>query len=590
MYPQSLLEEIKRRLPLSEVIGKTVQLRKKGHEYHGLCPFHQEKTPSFTVNNAKEFYHCFGCGQHGSVFDFLIHQNHLTFTEAVRQAAEMAGVSLPALQTPFLIEEDKAKQILLNILEAACHFFEQRLTLAEEHKALLYLTENRKLTRATLKKFRLGASSTEKDLLKQYLLTKGYTFDQIKAAGLLSEWDNGSWHDKFRHRLMFPILDKKGQVIAFGGRILGPGEPKYLNSPETAVFQKGHTLYNWINAQTSSQKKDPLVVVEGYMDVISLTQHGYERVVAPLGTALTEDQIQSLWKLCAEPLLCFDGDEAGQRAAKRAAERALPFLQPGKSLSFLTLPPSEDPDTFIQTKGLIEWRSLFQHARPLVNLLWDTEAGKYIRKTPEEKALLEKTLEGFCHQIQDATVKSYYTREFKNRLFSWSNTHKKTSFETKPVSPKKIDAVEIQERILLASVLLHPALEEKVHEEFAMLHFQFPSYADLQKKIIDYFSKEHSLEKQKLTSYLIEYGHEKTLQHVLDVSLFIHAPFLNGTSVDHILESWNQVRIAHDQKRGEKEELERAKERLSTSLSPEEWQRYKRLKESFVLSDDEKEI
>ena len=313
MYSQSLLSEIKGRLTLSEIIGKTVQLRKKGPEHHGLCPFHQEKTPSFTVNNAKEFYHCFGCGQHGSVFDFLMHQNHLTFMEAVKQAAEMAGVSLPTVQAPLNPQVEKEKLSLLQLLESACQFFEQRLAIPEGREALQYLVQKRKLSVHTIKKFRLGVSPADKDLLKNHLLAQGYPLPQIQTAGLLSQWDDGTWHDKFRNRLMFPILDKKGQVIAFGGRILGPGEPKYLNSPETPVFHKGHTLYNWMHAQNSSQKKDPLVVVEGYMDVISLSQHGYERVVAPLGTALTEDQIQSLWKLGAEPLLCFDGDEAGQR-------------------------------------------------------------------------------------------------------------------------------------------------------------------------------------------------------------------------------------------------------------------------------------
>ncbi|HCI48395.1 MAG: primase protein [Berkelbacteria bacterium GW2011_GWA2_46_7] len=588
MYPQSLLAEIKRRLTLSELIGKTVQLRKKGHEYHGLCPFHQEKTPSFTVNNGKEFYHCFGCGQHGSVFDFLIHQNHLTFIEAVKHAAEMAGVTLPRL-APSHPEEDQTKQTLEQILEHACQFFEHQLASPDGKEALNYLLRQRNLVPATLKKFRLGVSASSDKGLLTHLLAKGHTLDQIKMAGLLSEWDDGSWHDKFRHRIMFPILDRKSKVIAFGGRLLGPGEPKYLNSPETPVFHKGHTLYNWPHAQQSAQKKDPLVVVEGYMDVISLAQHGYERVVAPLGTALTEEQIQLLWKLCAEPVLCFDGDEAGQRAARRAAERAIPFLKPGRSLSFLTLPAFEDPDTFIQKEGLARWYALFQQAQPLVNLLWETEIRHYLRKTPEEKALLEKTLEDFCLQIQDPAVKNYYKQEFKNRLFLWNAPSKRTFSKSKPLSPKKIDVILIQERILLASILLNPALEEHIHEEFTLLQFQTPAHADIQKKIINYFSENNTLEKETLTSYLINYGYEKTLQTILATDLFIHAPFLRLSTLDLILESWNQVHQLYGQKLGEKEELEHAKERLRTTLSSEEWQRYKRLKESFVLSDEQKE-
>lgn len=587
MYSPSLLAEIKSRLPLSEIIGKTVQLRKKGHEYHGLCPFHQEKTPSFTVNNVKEFYHCFGCGQHGSVFDFLIHQNHLTFIEAVRQAADMAGIALPQVAPSLGPEENDTRKALLEILEETCQFFETNLFKPEGKEALEYLILQRRLTHPTIKKFRLGVSSSEKDSLKKHLLEKGYSLDLIKTGGLLSERSDGTWHDKFRHRIMFPILDRKGKVIAFGGRLLGPGEPKYLNSPETPLFQKGSTLYNWFNTQQSSQKKDALVVVEGYMDAISLTQHGYERVVAPLGTALTEEQIQLLWKLCSEPILCFDGDEAGQRASKRASERSLPFLKPGQSLSFLSLPPSEDPDTFIQKNGLMAWRSLFSQASPLVNFLWESETAHYTRKTPEERALLKKTLEGFAHQIQEIDIRNYYLQEFKNRLFSWGNPSKKNTAPLKSHSQKKINVIALQERILLATILLHPSLGDRVSEEFALIDFQLPVYEDLHKTIILYFSRGGILEKGSLITYLIQGGHEKTLQSLSESDFLIHAPFLKSSNLEHVLEGWNQVRQAHGQKLLEQEELELAKKELSMSLSANEWQRYKTLKESIVSRNEE---
>lgn len=587
MYTQSLLADIKGRLTLSEIIGKTVQLRRKGHEYHGLCPFHQEKTPSFTVNNEKEFYHCFGCGQHGSVFDFLMHQNHLTFAEAVKQAADLAGVPLPSVfvSSP---EEDHMKKTLVDILESACQFFEQRLASPEGLEARQYLIQHRKITPAALRKFRVGVSPTEKDALKNYLLTKGYTLDTIKLAGLLSEWDDSTWHDKFRHRVMFPILNRKGQVIAFGGRILGTGEPKYLNSPDTPLFQKGLTLYNWLHAQQSSQKKEPLVVVEGYLDAISLSQHGYERVVAPLGTALTEEQLQLLWKLCNEPILCFDGDAAGQRAAARAAERALPFLSPGRSLSFLTLPSAEDPDTFIQTKGIVEWQTFLKQSTPLVTFLWEAAKAPYARKTPEEKAQLEKTLADFCHHIQEATVKNYYKQEFKSRLFSWNTAPQK---KVSPVrsTPQKVNAADFQERILLATLLIHPVLDTHVHEEFAFISFQSPLYHSLQKEIINYFSAGLPLEKETLASYLVKNGYEKALNALLGADLFVHAPFLKFSTEQLVLENWNQIRNVHSQKLWATEELKDAKERLTTNLSPEEWQRYKQLKESVVSTNEEME-
>lgn len=588
MYAQSLLADIKRKLTLSEVIGKIVQLRRKGHEYHGLCPFHQEKTPSFTVNNQKEFYHCFGCGQHGSVFDFLMHQNHLTFSEAIAHAAEMAGVSLPTPSSA-VVEENQTKKILLEILESACDFFEKRLSSPEGLEAYQYLTQKRKISPLSLKKFRLGVSSSEKNSLKNYLLGKGYGLSDIKAAGLLTEWDDGTWHDKFRHRVMFPIFNRKGQVIAFGGRILGPGEPKYLNSPETPLFHKGITLYNWGYAQQSSQKKDPLVVVEGYLDVISLFQHGYDRVVAPLGTALTEEQLHLLWRLCPEPLLCFDGDAAGQRAARRAAERSISFLSPGQSLSFLALPSLEDPDTYIHSKGIAGWRMLLAQAQPLSTFLWETERALYTRKTPEEKALLEKTLDNFCTQIQDPTVKAYYKQEFKNRLFSWNTLPRKKMGSPNPLL-QKMNVSDLQERILLASILLTPSLENHIHEEFALIPFQAPLYQSLQKAMLAYFSGDFPLEKEFLAAYLVKEGYEKVLESLLGSDLFVHAPFLKLAEESTSLEHWNQIRYAHNQKLWEKEELKEAKERLRINLSPEEWQRYKELKESVASKNEETEV
>ncbi|MFN7663184.1 MAG: DNA primase [Alphaproteobacteria bacterium] len=592
MYSPALLAEIKRRLPLSEIIGKIVLLRKKGHEYHGLCPFHQEKTPSFTVNNGKEFYHCFGCGQHGSVFDFLIHQNHLTFTEAVQKAAEMAGVSLPALR-PDSKEKDTLTPALLQVLETACQFFQDTLLQPQGKEALRYVLDQRKISNATLQKFRLGLAPADKDGLKNHLLNKGHDLNHIQMAGLLSQWDDGTWHDKFRNRLMFPITNPKGHVIAFGGRLLGPGEPKYLNSPETPVFHKGNILYNWAHAQNSAQKKNPLVVVEGYMDVISLTQHGYERVVAPLGTALTETQIQSLWKMSSEPLLCFDGDDAGQRAARRAAERALPFLKPGMSVSFLPLPATEDPDTFIQKNGLSGWHNLLAQAQPLADLLWSSEIKEYKRHTPEERALLEKTLEGFAQQIQDPLVKSYYNREFKNRLFEWGRAYKKPVLSpgsARNKKPHKINVMQLQERILLATFILHPALENTLHEEFAFLTLATPEYDQLHQEILNYFSMNLPLEKDTLTTYLRNKGHDQIVNVLLGNDIFLHAPFLSLESLSHVLEGWRQVYDTHRHKQGKKEELQDAKQRLQNHLSPEEWERYKRLKESFVTNADDTEF
>lgn len=588
MYPPALLDKIKHSLTLSEVIGQTVPLRKKGHEFSGCCPFHQEKTPSFTINNQKAFYHCFGCGAHGSIFDFLQHQNNLNFMEAVRQAAEMAGVALPVLQkTEKALSDEKLKEALFRVLEKATLFFEQQLQLAAGTEARDYLLTARHLTPQTIKTFRLGFSPEDRTALKTFLLNEGFSLDLILQAGLLSSPEGTKdSYDKFRNRIMFPIRNRRGKVVGFGGRILGTGEPKYLNSPATLLFNKGGMLYNFDQASTSAHRQDPLLVVEGYMDVISLHQKGYERVVAPLGTALTEDQIRELWQIVPEPVLCFDGDMAGHRAALRAAERVIPLLeQPGKSLSFLPLPTNEDPDSLIQKIGPQKFRDLFSDRVPLIDMIWKNETEKHPGKTPEQKALLQHSLQTLLTQIKNLTIRHYYGRDLKSRLYTWGAPifKKESSFKK-----SSFNVLKLYEEILMATILLHPHILETVQEDFALFEFHTKNYGFLQKEILFYFYDVSPIEKTSLHSYLKECGYGADLEKILNAHLKVHAPFLEKKEDREILENWHHIRELYQAKSHGPTELRAALEALDKDFSEESWRRYKHLKEALYAPDEEK--
>ncbi len=327
-FPPRFLEDIRDRVGLADVVGRRVKLIRKGREHLGLCPFHTEKTPSFTVNEDKGFYHCFGCGAHGDVISFIQNTENLSFPEAVEQLAGMAGLAMPE-ETPEERARMQRQAGLAEAAEAAAHWFAARLRDAAGKAALGYLAE-RGVDDAALRRFRLGFAPDSREALKQALTGQGFTEAVLVEAGLLIQPEDGRpSYDRFRGRVIFPIADRKGRVVAFGGRILEGDGPKYLNSPETPLFHKGRMLYNMDHAVPAARDGAEVVVAEGYMDVIALDRAGFHAAVAPLGTALTEDQIAALWKLSDEPVLCFDGDEAGGRAAARAADRALPLLRCG---------------------------------------------------------------------------------------------------------------------------------------------------------------------------------------------------------------------------------------------------------------------
>src|SRR5262247_2820201 len=382
-FPPQFLDELRARLPVSEVAGRRVRLKKVGREWRGLSPFNKEKTPSFFVNDQKMAWFDFSSGKNGSIFDFVMMTEGLTFPEAVERLAAQAGIPLPKISQA---EEarDERRKTLNDIVELAARFFEATLASRLGAKARGYLAD-RGLDPAIQLKFRLGYAPSDRFALKEHLGKEGVSTEDMVEAGLLVSGDDIPVpYDRFRDRVMFPITDLRGRVIAFGGRALEKdAQAKYLNSPETPLFHKGATLYNIAAARQASHVGAPLIAVEGYVDVIAMVTAGYPATVAPLGTALTEDQLGLLWKMSNEPVLCFDGDAAGKRAAYRAVDLALPQVAPGKSLLFASLPEGQDPDDLVRSGGREAVAEVMAGARPLAEMLWqrETEDGRF--DTPE---------------------------------------------------------------------------------------------------------------------------------------------------------------------------------------------------------------
>nr|MBP6581268.1 DNA primase [Sphingorhabdus sp.] len=376
------LDELRARTTLSALLGRSMKLTKAGREYKGCCPFHNEKTPSFYVNDEKGFYHCFGCSAHGDAIRWMTDQRGLSFMDAVKELAEGAGMQLPAPDPKAAAKAERANS-LYDVMAAAQQWFVTQYQGLEGAAARAYC-ERRGLSAETIKTFGIGFAPDSRGKLKDAL--KQFGEDKLVEAGLLISVDGKDPYDRFRGRLMIPIRDPRGRVIAFGGRILGAGEPKYLNSPDTPLFDKGRTLYNLDRASAASRASGRVIVVEGYMDVIALAQAGFEEAVAPLGTALTEQQIAMLWRMVPKPLLCFDGDSAGQKASFRAAERALGGLKPGHSLEFVTLPEGQDPDDVVRSAGPRAFADLIDQSEPLVDRVWKTELAAAPVSTPEDRA------------------------------------------------------------------------------------------------------------------------------------------------------------------------------------------------------------
>ncbi len=428
-FPPSFLDEIRARVPVSEVVRKKVKLRKQGREWVGLSPFNAEKSPSFFVNDQKGFFHDFSSGKHGDGFAFLMETEGISFPEAVERLAGMAGLPMP-VETGEQRESDQKRASLTQVMDWAAEYFQRQLKGAQGRDARDYLAR-REISPAAQAHFRIGYAPPDRHGLRDALAAKGVGVEAMIEAGLLINGEDIAVpYDRFRHRLMFPIHDRGGAVIAFGGRALEKdahspakdGRPderpiaKYLNSPETPLFHKGATLYNLHNARKAAHEAGTVIAVEGYIDVIAMTAAGLAHVVAPLGTALTPEQCALLWRMAEEPILCFDGDKAGLKAAYRAIDTALPLIGPGRTLRFVLLPGGQDPDELLRSGGAGALEQAMSAPLPLVEMLWRRETQERPLDTPERRAALERRLAEVAGQIQDVALRRYYGQDLSARL------------------------------------------------------------------------------------------------------------------------------------------------------------------------------
>jgi DNA primase len=417
-YPPSFLDELRARVPVSEIVGQKVKLRKQGREWRGLSPFNKEKTPSFFVNDQKGFYHDFSSGKSGDQFTFLMDTEGLSFPEAVERLAIRAGVPLPKISRELEAQEQRRKT-LYEVLELASKFFQMTLASPRGANARGYLAD-RGILPATQLDFQIGYATSERYALKEYLGSQGVPVSDMIEAGLLVAGDDIAVpYDRFRDRVMIPIHDQRGRIIAFGGRALSNDAPaKYLNSPETPLFHKSETVFNFHRARGPAREDSLVIAVEGYLDAISVYQSGLKCVVAIMGTALTEEQIEGLWRLAPEPVICLDGDRAGLAAAGRSLDRILPNLRTGVSFRFSFLPAGADPDEMVRTSGVDRFKAIIGESIPLWDMLWERELHKRAIETPDHKAQFEKDVLGLIDQIGEKRVRDSYRFRAKTQLIA----------------------------------------------------------------------------------------------------------------------------------------------------------------------------
>jgi DNA primase len=471
--PPNFLDELRARTPIAALIGRSVRLTRSGRESKGCCPFHGEKTPSFYVYD--DHYHCFGCGEHGDAISFVMKSTGAGFVEAVETLAAEAGLEVPKA-SPQQAEAEQKRAGIAEVLEAAAQIYQKWLFAPEGKPALDYL-RGRGLSDATIQKFGLGWSGEGRGALASALSRQGIKPEQLIEAGLMKAGDRGPV-DMFFSRVIFPITDRRGLKISFGGRILGDGQPKYVNGPETPAFSKRRSLYGLNFARDAVRKGEPLIVVEGYMDVIALSQAGFGGAVAPLGTALTEDHLAELWRLSPAPILCFDADAAGRRAAMRSVELALPDLTPDKTMKLLRLPEQEDPDSLIRARGPAAFKTQLDSAQPISAVLFDMLAEGATLTSPEGRAQFRNRLAETAGKITDKSLAGEYRSLLLDRFFA-SRAHpgaKKTFGPLKPpplrgprpnIDPAAADAE--RSRILTIILLNHPALLPDMEEAYSLI-------------------------------------------------------------------------------------------------------------------------
>ena len=503
--PPEFIEDLRQRVPLSDLIGKRVKLVRKGRRFSGLCPFHSEKTPSFSVVDDQGFYHCFGCGAHGDAISFLRETDGLDFMEAVERLAGMAGLTVPR-STPEDPQRTRQRKAALDILEETTRVFQAALQRNDGQGGATYL-RRRGLTEAVISTYRLGYAP--RSGLRTALAARGFSDDDMLAAGVIrrSERD-GELFDYFRDRVMFPIEHRQGRVIAFGARALGDAQPKYLNSGEGPTFSKKNVLYGWVQAREGLRRNLPLVVAEGYMDVIAIQKSGVATAVAPLGTALTEEQIGLLWKLHDEPVLCFDGDAAGQRAQARALERLLPQLQPGKSARLAVLPAGQDPDDLLQSEGGDGLLKALSAARSMIDSLWTITAEPHDLRQPEQRAQFWQAVRDQVRQIGHGQVRGAFSDEIEARIAAMRTAGRGggrggvAGGLARPRVRRPTTGAIHRHRAICALIMAHPELVPDMFESLLFIDSGDAGLEALKKAAIDAVIRDPDLDAAALRHHL----------------------------------------------------------------------------------------
>jgi DNA primase len=597
-FDPRFLDELRDRVNLAELVGRRVRLIRRGREFTGLCPFHNEKTPSFTVSEEKQFFHCFGCGAHGDAIGFAMRIDGLAFPEAVETLAKEAGLEVPQTSPE---ERRRAAQqaTLYGVMEAAAAWFEAELRAPRGKPGLDYL-RRRGFDDAAIARWRLGWAPDSRNALRAALTQTrdGAKIDeaQLIEAGLLIKVEGETSYDRFRGRVIFPISDARGRIIAFGGRILEEreGVAKYLNSPDTPLFHKGRVLYGLAQAREATRKSGRIVVTEGYTDVIAMARAGVE-AVAPLGTALTETHLELLWKLAAEPILCFDGDAAGRRAASRALERALPVLAPGKSLRFALLPAGEDPDSLIRREGPLAMETVLGGAVPLDRMVWDLETEGTRLDTPERVAGLEKRLEDRARQIADRKVQEQYLQALRRRVREavWGARARRG---VKP-PPRPQDAGEgarrgvrpldrRREQLILLTVVNHPELLDEFAESLGGIEFSDRALDRLRSEILN-VSAVPALDSGSLKRQLRDVGAGDTLAEIERPEVRGHGGFaLPGTGAETARAGLRQL-LAHYTRAERQAQIFEAERAWVNNPTKENEARWLQLKEADTRAENE---
>ncbi len=568
------MDELRTRLTLSDIVGRQVRLTRAGREFKGCCPFHTEKTPSFYVNDDKQFYHCFGCGAHGDVIGFVMQNGNRSFIEAVEELANEAGMEVPKA-SPQEVKQAQKKKGLHSLLEEATRWMEKQLRLPENAEAYRYMKE-RGNSEEQLNNFRVGYAPSDPQAIRKAMQALEYTDKDMIEAGVLRASTKGKEpYAFFRDRIMFPVQDRRGRVVAFGGRILpdhlrppdrGDYVPaKYMNSSDTPLFHKGGMLYGEPRARQAAIDGQEILVVEGYVDVMACVKAGYNGALAPMGTALTEEQVMVLWKMIPSqrkiPILCFDGDNAGRRAAARAVERILPLLKADHSARIAFLPDGQDPDSLINGAGKKAFENVIQSAMSLVDFIWMFHTQGQEFTTPEARAGLTKTLENQALQIPDRDVQHYYRQDFRekiNQAFGrsygggnaysggakkpyqdWKNKNK--AHNQGVVSIKRPQFTGAQNK-LLAAFLNHPQLMDYYEEEIGLLEIQHARLDALRQAMIDILLNAAELKAAELHKSLEEQGFQSELRGLLNHNLYALARFARPSApLEEAVEGWKMM-------------------------------------------------